>query len=119
MSKRAWDCLRPIIEADVQVIPVSRPDGVLFYALNVLRVIDCLNRDRSEFSVRPMFEPTDYGYICAIYKYNFDMSKVGDAAIFKIPEMVGREFYVTDVFKDAVESHKLTGFCFRRIYSSE
>ena len=116
MSKYAWDRLRGLIETDVQLIPVSRADGAVYYAINVLRVVDCFMRDKSRFSIRPLFESTDYGYISAIYEYGLDMSKLGDAAIFKIPEMVGREVYVTDVFKNTVESNGLTGFCFRRIY---
>jgi hypothetical protein len=119
ISQRAWDCLRALIEPDVQAIPVVTPDGVLFYALNVVNVIDCLNREKSELSIRPMFKPTDYLFISAIYKYHFDVSKIGASAIFKTPELVGREVYVTQLFKEAVEDYKLTGFLFRRIFAPQ
>jgi hypothetical protein len=114
LSERAWCCLRPLIDADVQAIPVYRTDGVVFHAINVLKVIDCLNREKSRYSVLP-----DVGWISWIYEYDFDIIKINDSPIFKIPETVGLEVYVSDVFKNAVETHLLTGFRFRRIYRTE
>jgi len=116
ISHRAWECLRPIIEPHVQAIPVAAPDGDVYYALNVINVIDCLIRESSELSIRPMFEPSDPLYVSAIYKHEFNLSIVKDASIFTIPEMTGREVYVSQEIKNIIAKHQLTGFLFRQVY---
>ncbi len=52
------------------------------------------------------------------YLFDFDTSKIGDAALFRVTQARGYRF-CTQAFKDRVEALGLTGLSFRLVHSDE
>jgi len=92
VSERAKNCLEPVIGPFVEFLPFASIKGKSFYAVNVLEVIDCLNRRASEPCVG---------------KFVFNEKKLRPVPIFKVPKVT--HIFVSDVFAQIVVDHKLTG----------
>jgi hypothetical protein len=107
VTRHALDALSPLIAQDVEALPLYIDDRELF-ALNVLTVIDCLNRDHSVYTTFSNSER-----IIWIEKYSFRQDMLKDRSIFRLPERDSNLIYVLDPFKELVEKNKLLGFKFR------
>lgn len=103
VSGRAKDCLEAVIGPFVEFLPFATIKGKLLYAVNVIEVIDCLDRQASDLT----YSPDEPGYVIGVGKYVFDKSKVRPVPIFKVPETM--DLFVSDVFAQTVVDHKLTG----------
>ncbi len=77
------------------------------------KVIDALDESNSEV-IR--FDGTSK--VMHIGRYTFFREKLLDALIFKIPQFPASHVFVTDPFVDRVESTKLKGFWFPRVWSA-
>jgi len=97
---------------DVELLPLDCPDAELF-AVNVLRVVDALDLDRS------VVERFSSGRIMTIDAPAFIPSRLVDTAIFKIPQMLRGPVYVTDDFVTAIKDHDLCCIDFRLVWAGD
>lgn len=79
-SQRAWDVLGPLLADVVEALPIKHPSGKAYYAINVLQVVDCLDRKRSQL------EFSSSGKVMGVEKYVFDPKRLPPFHMFKIPE---------------------------------
>lgn len=107
-SRRAADVLRDVLEDAGELLPLDSPDGT-YVVLNVTRVLDALDEDRSE--VR-RFKST--GRIMNIDRYQLIPDRIGDAGIFKLGQIPRMYTFVTDRFVRRVLDAGLEGFDFSR-----
>jgi hypothetical protein len=87
VSSQIGGVLRAVAPTDVQLLEGTlkgTQDG--FYLVNLLRQIDCLDRQRSVFTVyaaKPGMPEELVGQVQGIIKMRVDPSKIGDAQIFR------------------------------------
>ncbi|SFB49993.1 hypothetical protein SAMN05216312_110172 [Cohnella sp. OV330] len=112
LSKRAVGATKDLLADKVETLPLEH-DYFKLFAINVLHVIPALDRSRSQLTLWPD------GGIRKITQYVFSQDIIKDAAIFKIPEFKSTYIFVTDVFRDRVLQHNLTGFRFIELWDSE
>ena len=109
-SYRAWEALRPLIENFVEALPIKYPSGQLYYAINVLNIIDVLDRDRAELKLFPN------GKVMRVARYSFNDGALRGQHVFKIPDTSGIELFVSSEFKKCVELQKLKGLIFQQVW---
>jgi hypothetical protein len=113
-SERAWNILKPLVEIDVQILPLVHPTyGSSYFAINVLTVLDCLDLERTEL-VRNEVS----GNITWARHQTLRNSPPTDVHIFKTPQTGGLEVYVSQTFKECVESNGLKGLKFKQVPQS-
>ncbi len=112
-SARALGEIEPLVEGKVEILPVKHPAGGEFYALNVVRVIDCLDLPHCETNASPD-DPT--GFFTVVYKYAFHEEMLVGEHIFKVPQLTGLDIYVSQEFRRRVKAAKLLGLGFVRVY---
>jgi hypothetical protein len=110
LSQKAWAILRPLIGNTVEALPAITPFGI-YFALNVLDVIDCLDYKRSDFSYYPA---SMGGGIHRIIKCHLKSSLIRDKPMFKIPERMAQAI-VSDEFKESVVDASLKGLEFSHV----
>jgi hypothetical protein len=104
VSERAKTCLQNMIGPRAEFLPLIELRGKQFYAMNVLNVVDCLDRTQSEIT----YWPPDSNRVSNVWRWIFDYNRIaGDPVIFKVPEDGG--VFVTQVFADELAKHGLTG----------
>jgi hypothetical protein len=108
LSERAAGALGDLIEKHGELLPLRCEEGRC-YAVNVTRVVDALDESRSELKRFP-----SSGRVMRVLRYEFDASQIRPACMFKVPQMVRSDVYVTDRFRDAVRVHELTGLAWGR-----
>jgi hypothetical protein len=108
-DKRALEFIQPLIAKSAEVLPLHSQEGN-FYIVNITDVIDCLDHSASEF------EYFRSGDIKRILRYIFKSDCINGKPIFKIREKQRGPIYVSDEFKAHVESNKLTGLTFRKVW---
>ena len=84
----------------------------LFYITNVVDALDEPNSKVIYFTE----EPTN---VLRIAQYVFQAAKVKNQFIFTLPQMPGSQRLVTDDFVNLVREHRLMGFSFEFLWSSE
>lgn len=110
---KAIDVLKKYLEHTSEILPLKNSESS-FYAINIIKVIDCINYEKSEFK---MFK--DGIRIMRFKKYSFLEDKLDGNSIFKIiDEPLGNPF-VTDDFRNAVLDNGLTGFKFELAWDSK
>jgi hypothetical protein len=112
LSKRAIECLSTIMKGSVEILPLSHPEYDL-YAVNVLNVIDAIDYKNAEE------KRLSSGHFVGFNKYAFHFERVQNQHIFKIPETVKLDVFVSDEFRDTVLRHNLVGFRFIEVWDSE
>jgi hypothetical protein len=105
LSSRAWQVLQSLIGGSVEALPLEHPTGI-FYAINVLDLVDCLDYSRSQIERFPS------GGIMYIERYAFKKGCVEGRHIFKIAEAPLKRVLVSDTFKQLVEKSQLEGLIF-------
>lgn len=107
-SKKAVDCLLPVIDCDVEILPlIFEGDVGQFFGINIIKVLDVVNYDKSDF-VR--FKNSNK--ILTFRKLVLRKELICDD-IFKIKDMpIGCQQFVSEEFKRIVEENNLTGFIF-------
>lgn len=111
-SQRAWDILSPLIATFVEPLPLIHPSGEIYFAINVLELVDCLNLTQSKVTRNDAS-----GRISKIHLYRFKRQLLEDKHIFKLPETMGLEVLVSQEFKDLVTVNCLDGLIFEMIAS--
>ena len=112
-DRSALDVLLPLIKDSVEVLPLIFSEKELF-AINIVRILDCIDREKSDCVMFP-----DMKRIARFKKYSFYEEKVGGENLFKIKEEPLGWSFVSDTFRNCVQSHNLTGFKFELVWDSE
>jgi hypothetical protein len=108
-SSKALQILKPLIENSVEFFPLQCDSGE--FVMLKPTSIDCLDYSRAE--VRRF---SSSGRVMDVLSYAFIKGSVDHKNIFTMPEEKTRVF-VSQEFKDCVESNKLEGLIFVEIYS--
>ena len=87
-----------------------KSDNKIFYVVNVIDIIDCLNYDESELKYF-----SSSGRVMDVEKYVFKTEKLKNATIFKLPEFPKSISFVTEEFKKVVEENNIKGFKFKEL----
>ena len=113
-SKRAVDCLKPLIDKHVEVLPLDFKEKE-FYAINVITVLEALDYEKSVYTTF-----SDGKRIMMVEKYAFLPNVVENIPIFRITDERRSKYpLVSDNFKKIVEENKLEGFKFELIWDSD
>ncbi len=107
VSDRAKGALEELLEPHVQVLPLIQLRGKQYYAINVTRLVDCLDRQRSDV----VYDRRDSSRILNIYRFRFAASRLESVPIFKLPDYPD-EVFVRGSFVEAVKKHDLRGAAF-------
>jgi len=107
-SERAKLALEPIISHCAEFLPLILIRGINYYAINVVKVVDCLDKKRSEVA----YYDHNPKKIMAIHSYVFLKNKIENVPIFKVPELDSSTVFVTQKFVDVIIANKLTGVSF-------
>lgn len=111
-SQRAVKALEDLLAPAGELIPLhcaACEDD--YVAMNVTRLIDALDKQRSAVK---RFRS---GRIMRILRYEFLVDRLQGATLFKLPEKVLQNLYVTEPFVERVVEHALRGFEFRLIWT--
>lgn len=112
-DKKAVDALKDLLENHAEILPLECKDGE-FYAINVIKVLDCIDYDKSEFKTF-----RDGKRIMRFKKYEFKEQIVAGKHIFKIVDEPLRRPFVSDEFRKRVIDCKLDGFKFDLVWDSD
>lgn len=109
LNEKSYKVLYPYLKNHSQIFKI-KSDNKIFYVVNVIDIIDCLNYDKSELKYF-----SSSGRVMNVEKYVFKTEKLKNATIFKLPEFPKSISYVTEEFKKAVEENNITGFKFKEL----
>ena len=110
MRPRAVDVLRATLGEDGEMLPLDCPEADL-KVLNVLRVVDALDLERSKLVRFP-----STGRIMTVESHIFHAERLRGVKVFKVPELLRTEAFVTDEVVKLVESSGLKGVGFRLVW---
>jgi hypothetical protein len=113
ISERAMLELKSFSQNKIQFLPVTYNGNQTLYLINVIEVIDCLDRERS--IIKRSYE----GKIITVKKHEFIKERLENADIFKIPEAINFTIYVSDNVKKFIEESGLIGFEFTEVWNSD
>lgn len=110
-SERAVDALRDLLEQSGELLPLATSTDTRFFFFNILTVSDALDRPAAscEFWCDPPTTAID------IEHFVFDAGMVQGLSIFRIRELP-TSVLVTNTFVDRVESRRLQGFSFTKVW---
>ena len=109
LNEKSYKVLYPYLKKHSQIFKI-KSDNKIFYVVNVIDIIDCLNYDESELKYF-----SSSGRVMDVEKYVFKTEKLKNATIFKLPEFPKSISYVTEEFKKAVEENNIKGFKFKEL----
>lgn len=104
ISQKAVDDLKDFLQHKVELLPIETDAG-RYYAINVLDIVDCLNREESDFTA------TKNGIIVSFSSLEFSKEKLQNHSIFKIPELPYQTF-ISDDIQELCEEKYLRGLIF-------
>lgn len=112
ISQKALKVLKPIIENDVEILPVNFQDKEKgkYHVINVTALLDCLDLENCDLKL------FDDGSVMHIRKYSFFTDKIEGHNIFKTEKASQSRIFVTDEFYNAVIDNDLSSFNFRLRY---
>ena len=103
-SRRAWECLEPLISKNVEILPLDFNEKE-YFGINVITVLDAIDYEKSIYKTY-----RDGKRIMAFEKYVFLPTVIEDVSMFKILDEKTRYAFVSDEFKQTVEKNNLLGF---------
>ncbi|MDX2271901.1 MAG: hypothetical protein NW237_08110 [Cyanobacteriota bacterium] len=110
---KAIESLDEMLRMNGELLPLESDDGV-FYLYNTTTIVDALDEEKSDLL------RNKNGQIRHIRKHHFIPQKVIELMIFKTVQAPRTSYpCVTDRFVNAVEQAQLTGFVFRKLWSSD
>lgn len=104
VTEKAKRAVEKILDPHVEFLPLARLKGNELYAINVVEVLDCLDRKGSNVT----FSPDDSTRVIHAEKFIFIPQRLKKVPISKIPEWPGAIF-VSEEFARVVVEAKLTG----------
>lgn len=109
LNEKSYKTLYPYLKNHSQIFKI-KSDNKIFYVVNVIDIIDCLNYDKSELKYF-----SSSGRVMDVEKYVFKTEKLKNTTIFKLPEFPKSISYVTEEFKRVVEENNIKGFKFKEL----
>ncbi len=112
-SQRAKDIISPLLSGLGRWIELEYDEATywLFYITNV---VDALDEEKSTIT---RFKSSQK--VMSIESFVFKPDVVKDQWLFTLPQRPGSNRLVTDRFVELVREHRLTGFLFEKLWSSE
>ena len=114
MRRSAVEALADIFEEGCEILPLATDDDVELFVLNVTRVIDALDMERSTIRRLP-----DGGMIYLIEAAAFHEHMVRDVDFFKLPTERVNNVFVGERFIERVRAAGLGGLKFEFSWSPE
>lgn len=111
MRKNAVEALRAILEANGEILPLATDDGTELYVLNVTRVLEAVDEQRSDILRFP-----ESGRIMRVRSIAFIERVVHGIDIFRLPHRASST-YVSDRFVKAVQEAGLEGLEFKQVWA--
>jgi hypothetical protein len=105
-SEKAISSLNHLMFESVEYLPVICPGKVKYFAVNVLKVVDCIDHSKSD-AIR-----FDDGRVMKFKKYAFKKELLQGAHIFKIPDFLFSRIFVSEEFVNKANESGLLGFDF-------
>ncbi len=102
-SQHAYNVFKDVLHREVVFHPMQI-EGEQFYVAKITNIIDCLDPKRSKLSRNKVT-----GRVSRIHNYVFDLEKLKDTYLFRVPETQYMEVYFTDKFKAMMDEHELKG----------
>ncbi|MBN2980382.1 MULTISPECIES: imm11 family protein [Cohnella] len=113
VSSRVKEVIKLFVQEEVEFLPLMH-EKLDLYMINVTNVLNCVNWERSDVKL------TTKGKFAGFNKLVFDFGKIpASTYMFKIKETVRICVYVTEAFKNLIESQNLKGLDFSVVYDSE
>ncbi|MDR6882437.1 imm11 family protein [Bacillus sp. 3255] len=111
LSANAVQQLQPLINDSVEILPTDF-DREEYFIINVLSVLNCIDYDAS------IIKRYRSGRIMRFEKYEFIPEIVNHQHIFKIVDIPTQAIFVSDDFREAVQTSQLRGFSFEEVWVS-
>lgn len=111
MRRKPVEALHEILKASGEILPLATDDGTELFVLNVTRVLDAIDEQRSEILRFP-----GSGRIMRIKSVAFLAPIVRGADIFRLPHRASST-YVSDRFVKAVQDAGLEGLEFKQVWA--
>lgn len=111
-SPKAAKVLADFLEPNGELLPITC-GGEEYFVFNVTRVIDALDEDNCEL------KRFDSGRIMFVESFCFFPEKLIGINLFKVPQCILQDVFVTEPFVERVKTAKLKGFKFRLVWSSD
>ncbi len=108
LSARAREHLDEVLGATCEFLPVLA-DSERMFVMNVTTVINALDEERS--SIRRFAD----GGVREVQRYSFRWALLEEARAFRLPQLLGPSFFLTQTVHDTVEREGLSGFVFERV----
>ncbi len=112
-DEKALSVLGKYLTDTAEILPLNYKEGN-YYAINVMRVIDCIDYEQAKFITF-----SDGKRIMFFEKYAFHEDKVRNENLFKIIDEPLAHQFVSDDFRQTVLENGLTGFIFKEVWDSE
>ena len=112
-DEKAISVLKYFLSKNAEILPLECKGGK-FYAINVTKVVDCIDYEKSIYKTF-----RDGKRIMRFSKYSFYINKVSTEDFFKIKDEPLKRPFVSDNFKNIVTKSDLTGFKFELVWDSE
>jgi hypothetical protein len=107
-SERAWTVLGPLLKLNVEALPILGPDGRAYYAIHVLSLVSgVIDLELSDCSVNKIINR-----VSSVRNYVLKEAAIPSAPIFKLEETRGLSVFVSEEFREVVESASLVGLKF-------
>jgi len=107
ISERAADSLEPVISSHVEFLPLIELRRKRYFAVNVLSMVDCLDREKSDIQ----YSSTGADRMVSVHRAFFLSRQAVKVPIFKLPYWPAQVF-VTRPFVDVVIANGLRGAAF-------
>lgn len=111
-TRRAMEILYPVIEKEVEVLPIKYGSEELF-GINVINILEAIDYGKSEY-----LKYGDGKRIMAFKKYVFIDERVVNSNIFKISDMTRGDIFISEAFEERVQKNGLNGFKNELVYDS-
>lgn len=112
ISKRVREIIEPFVANEVEFLPLVH-DELELYMMNITNILDCVDYDRSEVRL-------SVGKMAGFEHIVFDFSKIpSETYLFKVREIAKTKAFLTEKFKELIESHKIKDLDFSIEYDSE
>jgi hypothetical protein len=104
VSEKAKQTLEPLIGEFVEFLPLTELRGQRYFAVNVLKFVDCLDQSASKI----VYSPSQPKEILTVTTYGFIPTRLEAVPIFKLPNYTS-VVLVRQPFVDVVVQSRLTG----------
>lgn len=117
LERKAIEKLRDIM-GKVEILPLECDFGD-YWAINVLAVLECIDREKSMYKTFSKSLRNGRPKIMRFIKYAFLQEVICGHHIFKNADEPKSAIFVDEVFVNTVNEHGITGFKFDLVWESE